>query len=90
MTERVDERLRFVDEPVPLDLTIGPSGISLLLDGPCVITEVLSFDRLRLGLDEARHLRRVDVVELTSEELRAVRQITKDGGGIPPQDVPYR
>jgi hypothetical protein len=39
-------------------------------------------------LDETRNLRRVDVVELTAEELRAVRETTKDKGGIPPEEVP--
>ena len=89
MTTRVEDRLTYIEEPVLLDLTIGPSGLSFLFDGPCAITEVLSFDRLRLGLDQARHLRRVDVVDLTADEMRAVRETTKDKGGIPPQDVPY-
>ncbi len=77
MTTAVDYRLQFIDEPVPLDLAISSSGLSLLLNGPCTIAEVLSLDRIRLGLDEARNLRRVDVVKLTDDELRAVREITK-------------
>jgi hypothetical protein len=87
-TTPTEYRQLFIDEPVLLDLTIGPSGLSLSFDGPCAITEVLSIDRLRLGLDETRNLRRVDVVELTAEELRAVRETTKDKGGIPPEEVP--
>jgi len=76
---------RVVDESRSLALTVGKTWITLTLAGLCKIREVLKTGRVRFGLDENSALRQVEIVELTAEEVSAVRKAVSIDGYLPAQ-----
>ena len=78
----------YYKEELGLDLTIGPSAASLTIGGISTIHEVLALERVRLGLDGERNLRRIDFVEATEAELNTLREYRRrPAGGIPPTSL---
>jgi len=74
-----------VIERMPLRLFVGKDACSLQIGEATESSKVVAFDRFRLGLDRDRNLGRIDVIGLSPEKIRDIRQYRESPpGGIPP------